>query len=196
MISLAKIAELIGKPDDAEMWNTKANNLLDQLIKYLWDEKNGLFQAKHNNNSIPVLTPFNLYPLWTGCLPREIADHLLMHLKDPAEFWGEFGLPTVAYNDPAYKPDKMWRGPVWANINYFFVEALQKNGQQQLANELRDKTLNMINNQLDIREYYNSRSGEPPLTAAPIFGWSAAVFIELAVMEYKMKNKKKRSINS
>jgi len=190
MKSLARIANLIGKHAEAEMWNTKANKLLEQMIKYLWDEKAGLFRAKHNNMSIPVITPFNLYPLWTGSLPREINNRLLEHLKDPAEFWSEFGLPTVAYNDPRYNPDKMWRGPAWANINYFFVEALQKNGEQNPANELRDKTLSLIASQPDISEYYNSQSGETPSAAAPIFGWSAAVFIDLAIMEYATKHKK------
>ena len=44
-------------------------------------------------------------------------------------------LPTVARNDPAYNHEAMWRGPVWANINYFFIEALQKNGESDLARE-------------------------------------------------------------
>ena len=190
MISLSRIAELIGKPNDAATWKAKANKHLGQMIKHLWDEEAGVFRAMHNGISLPVLSPFNLYPLWTGILPQEIANRLLTHLMDPTEFWGEYGLPTVAFNDPAYQADKMWRGPIWANINYFFVEALQKIGEQQLANELRDKTLNIIANQPDIREYYNSQTGEPPSSAAPIFGWTAAVYIELAIMEYAAHHKK------
>ena len=33
----------------------------------------------------------------------------------------------------------------------------------------------------DIYEYYHPETGEPPPKAAPIFGWSAAVFIDLAI---------------
>jgi hypothetical protein len=64
-------------------------------------------------------------PLWTGQLPDEIRARLVAHLTDPDEFWGEHIIPTVARNDPHHDPEIMWRGPVWANINYFFVEALQ-----------------------------------------------------------------------
>ena len=32
-----------------------------------------------------------------------------------------------------------------------------------------------------IFEYYHSQSGEPPSKAAEAFGWSAAVFIDLAI---------------
>ena len=100
-------------------------------------------------------------------------------------------IPTVAYNDPAYDPAKMWRGPVWANVNYFFVEALEKIGGHALASELRKKTLDMIAGQPGMREYYNSQTGEPPITAAPIFGWSAATFIDLAIQANKLEEKKR-----
>lgn len=184
MNSLAKMAELIGRDDEAKEWRRKADELTQRMIEHLWDEEKGIFNALHNEKPIPVLTPFNLYPMWTGQLPKEMNQRLLAHLQDPSEFWGRFALPTVAYNDPAYNADKMWRGPVWANINYFFIEALNAIGERQLANELREKTLNLIAGQPGIREYYNSQSGEAPASAAPIFGWSAAVFIELAIQEH------------
>ena len=181
MSSLATIAEMLGKPDEAEDWRRKARTLTDLMTEHLWDDETGIFRALYNEKPIPVISPFNLYPLWTGQLSSQITNRLLEHLRDPAEFWGKFGLPTVAYNDPAYAADKMWRGPVWANINYFFVDALQKIGEDALAKELRNKTLELIASQPGIHEYYNSFNGEIPDTAAPIFGWTAAVFIDLAI---------------
>jgi putative isomerase len=191
MNSLAKIAKLISKDDEAKEWRKKANVLTQRMIEHLWDEESGIFNALHNEKPIPVLTPFNLYPMWTGQLPKEMNQRLLAHLQDLSEFWGRYALPTVAYNDPAYSADKMWRGPVWANINYFFIEVLNIIGESQLARELREKTLNMIASQAGMREYYNSQSGEAPGSAAPIFGWSAAVFIELAIQEYMETSNKK-----
>jgi len=119
--------------------------------------------------------------LWTGQLPDWMRDRIIGLLTNPDVFWGEFVLPTVARNDPHYDPEVMWRGPVWANINYFFIEALEQVGQNRLANELRDKTLELIMRHTDIYEYYNSETGEVPETAADIFGWTAAVFIDLAI---------------
>jgi glycogen debranching enzyme len=151
------------------------------MVEKLWDEESGVFRALHNGNPVPVLTPFNLYPLWTGDLPPEIRDRLLEHLRNPDEFWGERMLPTVARNDPKYSPERMWRGPIWANINYFFIEALTVTDLQGAAMELRDTTLKLIMNANGIYEYYNPETGQPPITAAPMFGWSAAVFIDLAI---------------
>ncbi len=75
----------------------------------------------------------------------------------------------------------MWRGPIWANVNYFFTEALRQVGEHALARTLLEKTLNLVVSQPGIYEYYNSETGEPPTTAVGAFGWTAAVFIDLVV---------------
>ena len=75
----------------------------------------------------------------------------------------------------------MWRGPVWVNINYFFIEALRLAGRDDLASQLREKTLQLVMQHPSIYEYYNAETGDPPPKAANIFGWTAAVFIDLAI---------------
>lgn len=181
MKSLASIARLLDKPEEAAVWQSRATELTQKMVADLWDEQAGLFRALHNEKPVPVITPFNLYPLWTGELSQAMQERLVAHIKNPAEFGGDYMLPTVAKNDPAYQPEKMWRGPIWANINYFFVEALQKAGEVELARELRQKTLKLLMEQPSLCEYYNPETGKPPATAANMFGWTAAVFIELAL---------------
>jgi glycogen debranching enzyme len=116
-----------------------------------------------------------------GNLPEKLTERIIEHLRNPDEFMGKFMLPTVAYKEQLFDPHKMWRGPVWANINYFFIEALQNIGRHELASELRERTLEMISSQPGISEYYDSLTGIAPPTAIPAFGWTAAVFIELAI---------------
>ena len=43
------------------------------------------------------------------------------------------------------------------------------------------QTLEMISDQPDIYEFYNAETGKPPARAANIFGWTAAVYIDLAI---------------
>ncbi|MEJ2510686.1 MAG: trehalase family glycosidase [Anaerolineales bacterium] len=181
MGSLAMIAEILGMEAEAAMWRRRSTAIVRRMIEDLWDEDKGVFQAMLNNEPVPVLTPFNLYPIWTGQLPDEIRSRIIGHLTSPEEFWGEFRLPSVAFNDPHFDPNTMWRGPVWVNINYFFIEALKQVGEHQLADELREKTLDLIKSQPGIFEYYNSENGIPPERAAESFGWTAAVFIDLAI---------------
>ncbi|MGC9334223.1 MAG: MGH1-like glycoside hydrolase domain-containing protein, partial [Anaerolineae bacterium] len=181
MGSLAMMAEALAMQSEADMWRRRSAAIVQRMIEDFWDEESGFFRALHNNEPIEVTTPFNLYPLWTGQLPDAIRDRLIGHLTDPQKFWGDIVIPSVARDDPHYDPDTMWRGPVWANINYIFVEALRQMGKHELAQELRDKTLKLIMDQLGMHEYYNSETGEPPTTAADAFGWTAAVFIDLAI---------------
>ena len=181
MGSLAVIAEEIGIDVEGAMWRKRAEAIVRRMIEDFWDEQAGVFQALHEDQMIPVLTPFNIFPLWSGQLPDNICERLIDHLTNPDEFWGEYIIPSVARNDPHYDPDRMWRGPVWVNINYFFIEALEQIGRFELAEDIREKTLKLIMNQPSMFEYYNAETGEPPATAADIFGWTAAVFIDLAI---------------
>ncbi len=181
MDSLAHIALIIGEDADAEMWTRRADAIAQKMIEHFWDADAGVFWAMRQGQPIKVLTPFNLFPLLTGRLPREIVERLIAHLKNPAEFWTSFPLPTVARSDPNYDPNQMWRGPTWVNVNYLFCEGLQRTGYESLARELRQRTLDLIMQHDDIFEYYHPETGMPPPKAAPIFGWTSAIFIDLAI---------------
>jgi hypothetical protein len=63
------------------------------------------------------------------------------------------------------------------------IEGLSRSGYARLAGELRRRTLELIASRDDIYEYYNPETGINPPGAASIFGWSSAVFIDLAIQE-------------
>ncbi len=183
MESISRIATLIGEDAEAAEYQRRSAEHAARMIDILWDEEKGVFNAMHGSEVIPVSTPFSLLPLWIRDLPETITARLLANLTDPAQFWAEWPLATVALNDPHFDPMQMWRGPTWVNINYLFVEALTRVRQYALAAELRRKTLDLIMLHDDIYEYYNPITGERPPKAAPIFGWTSAVFIDLALQE-------------
>jgi glycogen debranching enzyme len=130
-----------------------------------------------------VRTPFNLYPLITGRMPPEIVERLVGHLTDERQFWTPFPVPTVACDDPRFDPLRMWRGPTWVNVNYLLIEGLERIGRSDVAAALRRKTLEMVLGEGDIYEYYHPLTGACDPDAASIFGWSAALFIDLAIQE-------------
>jgi putative isomerase len=187
MKSLAEMADILGMEAEGATWRKRASDIVERMMDTFWDEQVGVFQALYDGRPVPVLTPFNLIPIWTGQLSHPVTVRLVSHLTNPNEFWGGYPLPTVARNDPHYDPEAMWRGPVWANVNYFFIEALNQIGETKLADELRDKTLKLIKAHRSICEYYNAENGEPPESAVDAFGWSAAVFIDLAIQANRGK---------
>jgi len=195
MQALSVMADALELHDEAVTWRQKAETLLQRMLTDLWDEETGFFRALHDEKPIPVETPLNLLPLWTGQLPEGVTQRLLVNLTDPKKFWGGCMLPTVARDDPSYDPRTMWRGPVWANINYFFIEALQRSDRPDLARELRDATLDMIMSQPSIYEYYHAETGVPPIRSVPTFGWTAAVFIDLALQATAEVDSKKERLS-
>ena len=185
--SLAKIASAIGKDEDVEMWRGRAEAMVRRLVERAWDEESGFFWARSNGSRVNVRTPFSLFPLITGQMPPEVAERLVAHLTDERQFWTRYPVPTVAMDDPKYTPGKMWRGPTWVNVNYLLIEGLQRSGYQDLARELRRRTLDLISSRDDIYEYYDPVTGENPPAAASMFGWSSAVFIDLAIQAAREK---------
>ncbi len=187
--ALARIARVLGENDAALAWERNADGLVDRMVHYSWDSKSGYFWARRNGARINVRTPFNLYPLITGRLPQPIADRLVAHLTDERQFWTRFPVPTVALDDPKFDHFTMWRGPSWVNVNYLLIEGLLRSGYKKLAVELRRRTLEMISGQEDIYEYYDPVTGVNPPNAASIFGWSSAVFIDLAIQAAQEREK-------
>jgi len=179
--ALAKIAHALGLEEEARIWERQAQWIARRLIRKMWDAQAGLFWATKDGKRINVRTPFNLFPLITGRMPPSIVQRLVAHLTDEKEFWPRYPVPTVAMDDPKYNPYQMWRGPTWVNVNYLLIEGLQRCHYTDLAHELRRRTLEMINNQDDIYEYYHPQTGEIPPRAASIYGWSSALFIDLVI---------------
>jgi glycogen debranching enzyme len=181
MDALSEMAGILGLAADAAEWRARAETLTQKMMTHFWDKDRGVFWATRDHRPIRVLTPFNLYPLLTGRLGTREADSLVAHLLSPNEFLTRYPIPTVARTDRKYDPNRMWRGPTWVNINYLFIEGLARCGYQGLARLLRDKTLELLMRHNDIYEYYHPETGDPPPNAASVFGWSSAVFVDLAI---------------
>jgi hypothetical protein len=181
MDTLAGIATQIGEDDDAKYWTEAADALAERLLALRWDDRAGLVWPARDGEPVRVKTPFSLFPLLTGRLPDRVSSRLVAHLTNEGEFWPRFPVPTVALDDPNHNPTQMWRGPVWANVNYLLVEGLSRSGYTDVAAQLRDRTLELLEGHRDIYEYYHPLTGSVPPKAAPIFGWSAAIYIDLAI---------------
>jgi hypothetical protein len=180
---MAEIAAHIGRHQDIPRWRRLADAIAGRLVSDLWEDRLGQFASTRHGARIPVATPFGLMPLLTARLPDAISRRLVATLHDPQRFWPRFPVPTVALDDPAFNPDRMWRGPVWLNVNRLLVEGLTRSGYEAEAIALRRRTLEGALACPDFREYYNPLSGMPPERAAPMFSWAAAAFLDLAAAE-------------
>ena len=151
------------------------------LLDEMWDAAAGRFLARGAGEQIRSDTVVGLIPLRTGTLQAGIRDALRAAVDDPARYALEWGLPTVAASDPDFSPERMWRGPIWINTSALIAEGLEASGYPERARELREQTVRLVVHGGGPHEYYNPRTGMKAERATTAFGWSAALFIDLAV---------------
>lgn len=120
-------------------------------------------------------------PLLATRCPADMVAVMASDLADPGLFEAPYGVPTVARSDPAFAPDVMWRGPAWVNMNTMAVVGLRNHGFHEQARALAEKTLGAVMQSGHAYEYLNPLTGRPGKRAVTAFGWTAALFIDLAV---------------
>ena len=110
------------------------------------------------------LSPTNFYPLLAGvATARQAARMVDEHLLNPEEFWGEWVIPSIARNDPAFKDQDYWRGRIWGPMNFLVYLGLRNYdlgpARTDLAERSRKLLLKSWQSDRAIYENYNSITG-------------------------------------
>ena len=177
---LAARAREIGDAAAAAHHAARASRTL-ALLEGMWDEEAGFFRSVGAGVPLHAETAVSLLPLLTGRLPGRFVAGIVDALDDPERFATPRAVPTVARRDPAFSDERMWRGPVWVNINALLAEGLAVSGHPARARELIERTLRLVIHAGGPHEYFNPETGRKATTATTAFGWSAALFVDLAV---------------
>ena len=85
-------------------------------------------------------------------------------------------MPSVPLDDPEFEPARYWKGPTWINMNWILVECLREHDHLELARELRQQTLALVDRG-GLSEYFSPLTGEG--YGAEDFSWTAALAIDL-----------------
>lgn len=171
------MAEMAEELDETALirdrWTGKAQALSTRIEEKLFNEDKGYYvdTDRRTGERSTVLSPASFMPLYIGIASKEHAEKMSLLAKDESKFYP--GMPTVAYDDPAYSRD-YWRGPTWLNVAYFAVKGLENYGYMETAGEIREYLLDMIdkNSAAGIFENYDSKTREG--LCWPHFSWSCA----------------------
>jgi mannosylglycerate hydrolase len=147
-----------------------------------WDDAAGAYRERdlHGGDAITD-TVADVFPLYAGVPDSQQARRLVdEHLLHPARFGPSPDVPwavtTVAKNSSAFSARNYWRGPVWINVNWCFMQGLQRCGLAAEAASLRDLTLALVARSGFV-EYYEPTTGEP--LGSREFSWSASLTLDL-----------------
>jgi hypothetical protein len=150
--SMAVVAKKLGKDADLSWLKSEADRVAELIKAKLFCKEKGYYQNRFFNGEFSEVKTMTLfYPLLAEICDEETKARLKEILLDPEQFWGEYVIPTVSRDDPAYcaKPEwdskgvwkgNYWRGYIWAPTNYISYLSIRHAGWNKTAAEFAKKS--------------------------------------------------------
>lgn len=174
----------IGDANKASLYFKRAELAKGSLEELCWDEGDGLYYDINgkSNEKIRVNTVSSLMPILLGDLEEHRFERILKHIQNPKEYWAKYPIPSVAMNDPSFRPDTVggnlvWRGPTWLSSNWYLARGLVRHGREDLAVHIAKQSVELLK-MSGVREYYNPMTGVGH--GAHDFSWST-ILLDLVV---------------
>lgn len=183
---LGMLADRFGWHKKAEAWNREAQQRIDRINQYCWDDSEGCyFEYDYvSKKRLPYYSLNVFWPLWQGIASESQAKRVVDHLK---LFDNPYGLAFTDRNYPNPHPQFKaleWAYPeAWPPQQIVVGMALQRNGFHDKAREVSRKYIaNMVTTWEQtghLWERYNAVEGghnvplerEPP---RPLHGFTSA----------------------
>jgi len=162
---LSQIAEILNKKRESRIYSGEYKKIRALVNKYLWNEEEGFYFDRFWDQTFSrKKAASNFFPLIARIPNQEQALRIIRHLLNPKEFWGEFVIPTISKDDPAFKDQQYWRGAICPPTNYLVYHGLKAYGFDALAFQFAEKNAQMClrtwsNFQLCPGNYY-AQTGE------------------------------------
>lgn len=162
---LAQMASIMDKQQDAQFYSSEYDEMKALIDKTFWDEREGFyFDRFWDGRFSRKKAASNFYPLLAGIPDRSRALRMIRHLLNNEEFWGEYVIPTISRDDPAFKKQQYWRGTIWPPTNYLVYQGLKAYGFDVIASEFATKSAELFLRSWEhfqlCPENFDSRTGE------------------------------------
>ena len=187
--SIGVLADLLNRIDIKNIYNKKAEELIEAIKKECYDPIDGCFYSadlslrkidknewKHSGcprqyKTLPIKikTWASMLPLYCGVASEKQAEQLVKIYQDKNGLFSEFGIRSVAKNEKMYNVvvsnnPSCWTGPIWVVANYLTYVGLRKYGYEDLAKDLAYKTIKLLGedviNNGEFHEYYDPDTGK------------------------------------
>jgi glycogen debranching enzyme len=163
--ALAELADALQKPSEAKELRERSARYAAKL-QTLWDQTSGIFLNKdlHTGEFSHRLSPTNFYPMLARVATAAQAHTMIeKHLLNPAEFEGEWIIPSIARDDPAFHDQDYWRGRIWGPMNYLVYLGLCNYDDATTRREFAQKSYRLFLKEWSekghVHENYNAITG-------------------------------------
>ena len=184
LAAMAEIAGLCGDADGKKMYAAKCEELAREINGHMWDPIDGMYyHLDMLSEKLPsakqeviwdVPLKFRMWtcfaPMYVEIAPKEYAERMVKeHLLSKEEFWSDFGIRSMAKNEPAYNTAETgnpsnWQGPIWIVSSYIVFRGLLNYGYIKEATKLCENLLSNLCRDIKangaLHEYYNPETGK------------------------------------
>ncbi|MBE0697129.1 MAG: hypothetical protein IH586_09410 [Anaerolineaceae bacterium] len=164
--ALADIARVLEHGEDEAELRQRAE-VYRSAIGSLWDEERGIYLNRRCDSGefSPRIAPTSFYPMLGRVPTQEQAERMMVdHFYNPQEFWGEWIIPTISRNDPAYSDQDYWRGRIWGPMNFLVYLGLRNYDLPQARKDLAEKSKRLLLKEWlekgHVHENYDGDTGE------------------------------------
>ena len=193
---MSRIAQILGKTEEAEYWKGVHAGLSEKLNSLYWDDSDRFYyDILPDGTKCKVPTIASWWPVMSGMSGKERGAMMLEHLRNSKEFGGFVPTPSLSRSDKDFIPDGgYWRGSVWLPTTYMTLKAVDLCGDYELSREIATRLLEcMYRTYADYdphtiwecyspTEYSPARDKKGDIVRPDFCGWSAlgpiSVFIE------------------
>ncbi len=178
--SLAILARILGRHELSTEIDKHTQKFKERIDEQLWDESRKIYANRHWENGFVCPSPTSFYPLIAGIPSKDKADSLIEHIFDKEEFWTEVPFPSIWAKDESVHDDVYWRGRAWPPLNYFTYLGLRRNGYDDEAYILAEKSVETFHSSWNEKracyENYNAFTGDGnSVDTDPFYGWGALI---------------------
>ncbi|WP_026691251.1 amylo-alpha-1,6-glucosidase [Alteribacter aurantiacus] len=177
MDMLSVVAGKLHRDQDQQYWEKEATRYTNIFCEYFLVDD--LPVARFTKDS-QAINSQSILPLVSIILANKLPEATRRKMVDVLKsdrYFTEWGIASEAIDSPFYEEDAYWRGPIWAPTTLIFVEAFEECGEQELADEVARKFLDLCKKG-GFAENFHAETGEGLRDLAHT--WTSSVFIHLA----------------
>jgi hypothetical protein len=193
--ALSKIASVLGKKSDIKELAERSAKYSKKLLT-MWDEDQGIFLNRRLDTGEKSyrISPTNFYPMLAKVATQKQSEIMMQkQYFNPSKFYGEYVIPSISRDDPAFKDNSYWRGRIWAPMNFLVYLGMRNYDLPEARKDMVEKSMTLLMKSWEengsVFENYNSVTGrgDDKVSADPFYHWGALLgfmsFIENGYMD-------------
>ncbi len=172
---LAALATELGRPVEADEWDSTADAVRAELLGSLWQDGRFVARSAATGAATRSTSLLDLMAVTLGAeLPPDLSEQLAVQIRTHLTAYGP---ATEPVGSPHYESDGYWRGPIWAPSTILIEDGLRRAGHTALADEISHR-FRALCEKSGFAENFDAETGAGLRDRA--YTWTAAAYLILA----------------